>query len=176
MVEDVGAIVVGAGPSGLAVGACLRERRIPFVLLDQAEAVGASWRRHYDRLHLHTVKQLSGLPGMPWPENAPLYPSRAAFVAPSLFQSWNVYTRLVSRVDALPLMISWTTTNPIFTTPNQSSANPRKPPFSTLSSTSRHTRPQRPGSWELEGPNSQLSFLGCGFGHFGTGGLNMGLG
>ncbi|AKT43097.1 flavin-containing monooxygenase [Chondromyces crocatus] len=81
MVEEVGAIVVGAGPSGLAVGACLRERRIPFVLLDQAEAVGASWRRHYDRLHLHTVKQLSGLPGMPWPENAPLYPSRAQMVS-----------------------------------------------------------------------------------------------
>lgn len=73
---DVVVIVVGAGPSGLAVGACLRERGIPFTILEQAGSVGSSWRRHYDRLHLHTIKQLSALPRMPWPASTPMYPSR----------------------------------------------------------------------------------------------------
>ena len=73
-------IILGAGPSGLAVGACLRGRGVPFTILEQADSVGSRWRRHYERLHLHTVKQLSSLPGQPWPDEVPLYPSRAEVV------------------------------------------------------------------------------------------------
>ena len=57
------AIVIGAGPGGLAVGAMLRRRGVDHVVVDRADAVGASWRNHYDRLHLHTVRWLSHLPG-----------------------------------------------------------------------------------------------------------------
>ena len=32
-----------------------------------ATRVGSSWRGHYDRLHLHTPRELSGLPGLPIP-------------------------------------------------------------------------------------------------------------
>jgi putative flavoprotein involved in K+ transport len=32
-------------------------------VLERADHVGASWRTHYDRLHLHTVRWLSNLPG-----------------------------------------------------------------------------------------------------------------
>ena len=60
-------LIVGAGPAGLAVGAMLRRRGADVVLLDAAERIGDSWRRHYDRLRLHTVRWLSGLPGMPIP-------------------------------------------------------------------------------------------------------------
>jgi cation diffusion facilitator CzcD-associated flavoprotein CzcO len=74
-------IIVGAGPSGLATGACLRARGARFVMLEQADAVGATWRRHYERLHLHTVARFSALPRMPWPERTGLYPSRAQVVA-----------------------------------------------------------------------------------------------
>ncbi|HSO00574.1 MAG TPA: NAD(P)/FAD-dependent oxidoreductase [Candidatus Nanopelagicales bacterium] len=80
MAEETDVVVVGAGPSGLAVGACLRERGIGFEILEQADAVGASWRRHYERLHLHTVKYFSALPGLRWPEGTPMYPSRAQMV------------------------------------------------------------------------------------------------
>jgi cation diffusion facilitator CzcD-associated flavoprotein CzcO len=80
MREETEVVVIGAGPAGLATGACLRERGIPFTILEQAGAVGASWRRHYERLHLHTVKQFSALPGMPWPASVPRYPSRAQMV------------------------------------------------------------------------------------------------
>lgn len=63
-------IVVGAGPGGLAVAAELGRRGVPAVVLERADAVGASWRRHYDRLHLHTTRRLSGLPGLPIPRSA----------------------------------------------------------------------------------------------------------
>ena len=39
------------------------------------------WRNHYDRLHLHTVKQQSQLPGLPFAKELPRYVSRADFVA-----------------------------------------------------------------------------------------------
>jgi putative flavoprotein involved in K+ transport len=57
-------IVIGAGPAGLAAAASLQRERIETVVLEQA-SVGSSWRNHYDRLHLHTVRWLSGLPGLP---------------------------------------------------------------------------------------------------------------
>jgi cation diffusion facilitator CzcD-associated flavoprotein CzcO len=47
-------IVIGAGPAGLAVGACLSRTNIPYTILDRGQNVAATWRRHYDRLHLHT--------------------------------------------------------------------------------------------------------------------------
>lgn len=63
-----GAVVLGAGPAGLATAAELGRRGVDALVIDRAEAVGASWRAHYDRLHLHTVRWLSGLPGLPMPK------------------------------------------------------------------------------------------------------------
>ncbi|NEB04916.1 NAD(P)/FAD-dependent oxidoreductase [Streptomyces sp. SID13726] len=59
--------VIGGGPAGLAVAYALRARGIRAVVLEKADRVGASWRRHYDRLHLHTTRRLSALPGLPMP-------------------------------------------------------------------------------------------------------------
>jgi cation diffusion facilitator CzcD-associated flavoprotein CzcO len=81
MREESEVVIVGAGPSGLSVGACLRARGVPFVMLEREQDVGPAWRRHYDRLHLHTVQKYSSLPMMPWPDGTPTYPSRAEFVA-----------------------------------------------------------------------------------------------
>jgi indole-3-pyruvate monooxygenase len=75
-VEEVATVIVGAGPAGLAVGACLRRAGLPFVMLDHADALGASWRGRYRRLHLHTAKQYSALPYLPFPAEHPRYPSR----------------------------------------------------------------------------------------------------
>ncbi len=69
-------VVLGAGPSGLAVAACLKRRGLEFVQIDRAETVGSSWHGHYRRLHLHTVKGHSALPGLPFPARCPTYPSR----------------------------------------------------------------------------------------------------
>ncbi|MDI3289105.1 NAD(P)/FAD-dependent oxidoreductase [Polyangium sp. 15x6] len=81
MREETEVIVVGAGPSGLSVGACLRSRGISFEILERSGEVGSSWRNHYERLHLHTVQRFSALPGMPWPAGTPTYPSRAQMVS-----------------------------------------------------------------------------------------------
>lgn len=70
------AIIIGAGPAGLAVAACLSRSNVPFTILEREDCVGASWRKHYDRLHLHTSKGTSALPFLPFPQDYPTYPSR----------------------------------------------------------------------------------------------------
>jgi putative flavoprotein involved in K+ transport len=59
-------VVIGAGPAGLATAGALRHYGIGAVVLER-DAIGASWRKHYDRLHLHTVRWLSHLPGYKMP-------------------------------------------------------------------------------------------------------------
>jgi hypothetical protein len=76
--EDI--LVVGAGPAGLATSACLRREGLPHVVLEREGEVASAWRRHYDRLHLHTTKTYSALPMMPWPRSAPRYPAREQVV------------------------------------------------------------------------------------------------
>ncbi|WP_020137679.1 flavin-containing monooxygenase [Streptomyces sp. 351MFTsu5.1] len=68
--------VVGGGPAGLSVAYALRARGIRAVVLERSEHVGASWRRHYDRLHLHTTRRLSALPGLPMPRRFGRWVSR----------------------------------------------------------------------------------------------------
>src|SRR3954449_13100485 len=64
--EKCEVVVIGAGPAGLATAGALRHYGIGAVVLERDD-VGASWRRHYDRLHLHTVRWLSHLPGYKMP-------------------------------------------------------------------------------------------------------------
>jgi putative flavoprotein involved in K+ transport len=70
--------VIGGGPAGLAAAAELRRRGMHPVILERGEQVGTSWRAGYDRLHLHTVRGLSGLPGYAIPRDAGRWPSRDA--------------------------------------------------------------------------------------------------
>ncbi|KAG2641671.1 probable indole-3-pyruvate monooxygenase YUCCA9 isoform X2 [Panicum virgatum] len=76
-----GPIVVGAGPAGLSVAACLRARGVPSVVLDRADCVASLWqRRTYDRLRLHLPRHFCELPGMPFPDHYPEYPTKRQFV------------------------------------------------------------------------------------------------
>ena len=68
--------VLGAGPAGLSVAAELRRRGVDPLVVDRADSVGASWRGHYDRLHLHTARQLSQLPGLRMPRRYGRYVAR----------------------------------------------------------------------------------------------------
>src|SRR5215475_3812491 len=81
MLERTEVTVIGAGPAGLAVGACLRKAGVNFIILERGEQVACSWHRHYERLHLHTVKQLSSLPHFPFPADYPRYVSRTLMIA-----------------------------------------------------------------------------------------------
>ncbi|MHA4735141.1 flavin-containing monooxygenase [Ensifer adhaerens] len=78
---DTHVVIVGAGPAGLAVGACLRRAGLDFVILEMAYEIAPAWRRHYRRLHLHTVKAFSALPHMPFPKDYPRYVPREKMVA-----------------------------------------------------------------------------------------------
>lgn len=74
-------IIIGAGAAGLATAAHLKKAGIPNIILEQSTHVGATWRKHYDRLHLHTDKKNSQLPYLPMPREYPRYPSRDQVVA-----------------------------------------------------------------------------------------------
>jgi putative flavoprotein involved in K+ transport len=58
----------------------LRRRGVQPVLLEKSERVGETWRRHYDRLHLHTVRWMSDLPGHRMPRRHGRWVSRDSFV------------------------------------------------------------------------------------------------
>ncbi|HEX6308684.1 MAG TPA: NAD(P)-binding domain-containing protein [Longimicrobiales bacterium] len=78
MVEP--AVIIGAGPAGLAAAHALRRRGRRFRLLERGDRPGHSWSRLYDSLTLHTGKHLSALPGMRFPRSTPLFPSRDDFL------------------------------------------------------------------------------------------------
>ena len=81
MTNHVEAIVVGAGPAGLASAKCLNDVGVSALVLEKEQSVGSVWRKHYDRLHLHTPRNLSALPGLAIPRAAGNYPTRDDVVA-----------------------------------------------------------------------------------------------
>ncbi len=74
--ENINTLIIGAGPAGLAVGGRLRKRGLDFEIIEKSDKIAYSWHHHYDRLCLHTVKQLSHLPHLPFPEDYDLYVPR----------------------------------------------------------------------------------------------------
>lgn len=80
-VPDSTVMIVGGGASGLSAAAALARRGVEAVVLEQDAAVGGTWARRYDRLHLHTVRGFSGLAHFPIPRRFPRYLSRDDVVA-----------------------------------------------------------------------------------------------
>ena len=107
---NVETIIVGAGPAGLACAASLRQRQRSCLVLEQAGDVGASWRRHYDRLHLHTHRKHSGLPGFPMPDSYPRYPSRLQVVEylEAYAKHYSIDLAFGKRVENIRFDDSWT--------------------------------------------------------------------
>jgi putative flavoprotein involved in K+ transport len=69
-------IVIGAGAAGLAAAAELHRARVPFVVLERADVVGAAWRDRYDRLRLNSSRPTSKLPAARYPRGTGMFPSR----------------------------------------------------------------------------------------------------
>ena len=67
--------MIGGGASGLATAAMLGRAGERAVVLERGE-VGDVWATRYDRLQLHTVRWLSGLPGYRIPRAFGKWPSR----------------------------------------------------------------------------------------------------
>jgi len=73
-------VIVGGGAAGLSTAAALGQRGIEAVVLEQDAAIGGTWARRYDRLHLHTIRRYSGLAHFPIPDRYPTYLSRDELV------------------------------------------------------------------------------------------------
>ena len=80
MEESFPAVIIGAGPAGLATSYALTQRAVKHVVLERGDRVAQSWANSYDSLTLHTGKHMSALPGMRIPRAAPLFVPRAEFV------------------------------------------------------------------------------------------------
>uniref|UniRef100_A0A0D9VPV3 Flavin-containing monooxygenase n=1 Tax=Leersia perrieri TaxID=77586 RepID=A0A0D9VPV3_9ORYZ len=76
-----GPIIVGAGPSGLAVAATLRQHGVPFTILERSGGVADLWANcTYDRLRLHLPKLFCELPHVAFPPDFPTYPTKHQFL------------------------------------------------------------------------------------------------
>ncbi|WMV37408.1 hypothetical protein MTR67_030793 [Solanum verrucosum] len=79
--EEVEVIVVGAGPSGIAVSACLNKLDIKNVVLEKEDCCAYLWKKKtYDRLHLHLSKEFCSLPFMPHATSSPKYLPKDEFI------------------------------------------------------------------------------------------------
>lgn len=79
--EEVVAVIVGAGPSGLATSACLTNLSIPNLVLEREDCHASLWKkRTYDRLTIHLAKEFCSLPLMPHPLTCPTFMSKNDFV------------------------------------------------------------------------------------------------
>jgi indole-3-pyruvate monooxygenase len=74
--NETDVLVIGASAAGLATAAQLQRHGLRFEVLEAADVVAQPWRKRYDRLHLHTPRSASGLPGLAMPGDWPRYPSR----------------------------------------------------------------------------------------------------
>jgi putative flavoprotein involved in K+ transport len=69
-------VIVGAGQAGLAAAYYLKKTDKDFILLDEGEQIGDSWRRRWDSLRLFTPSQHDGLPGLPFPAHRGTLPTK----------------------------------------------------------------------------------------------------
>ncbi|XP_071690738.1 probable indole-3-pyruvate monooxygenase YUCCA4 [Rutidosis leptorrhynchoides] len=77
-----GPVIVGAGPSGIAVAACLKENGVPSIVLERSNCIASLWQhKTYDRLKLHLPKQFCELPLFGYPKKFPKYPTKKEFVS-----------------------------------------------------------------------------------------------
>lgn len=69
-------IVIGGGQSGLAISYFLKRMNYQFIILDENEHIGDSWRKRWDSLHLFTPAQYDGLPGTKFPMQKNGFPGK----------------------------------------------------------------------------------------------------
>jgi putative flavoprotein involved in K+ transport len=58
------------------MGYFLRQKGIPFVILERADSIGPAWRERWDSLTLFTPRRYSALPGLQFPGDPDGYPTR----------------------------------------------------------------------------------------------------
>jgi putative flavoprotein involved in K+ transport len=101
--DGAGTLIVGAGQTGLAMGYKLRERGLPFQIVDGADEIGATWRNRWDSLRLFTAAQYDSLPGMHFPAARDTYPGKdeVADFLQAYATKFELPVRLNARVTSL---------------------------------------------------------------------------
>ncbi|PIA47711.1 hypothetical protein AQUCO_01400361v1 [Aquilegia coerulea] len=80
--KEVQVVIVGAGPSGIATSACLKNFSISNIILEREDCCASLWKKKvYDRLKLHLAKEFCHLPHMSLPSDAPVYVPKDQFVS-----------------------------------------------------------------------------------------------
>jgi putative flavoprotein involved in K+ transport len=67
------AVIIGGGQAGIALGARLRQLRVPTIILERNERAGDSWRKRYKSLCLHDPVWYDHLPYIDFPNNWPVF-------------------------------------------------------------------------------------------------------
>ncbi|WMV37476.1 hypothetical protein MTR67_030861 [Solanum verrucosum] len=72
--EEIDIIVVGAGPSGIAVSAWLNKLGKNNVVLEKQDCCAYLWKKKiFDRLHLYLSKDFCSFPFLPHANSSPMY-------------------------------------------------------------------------------------------------------
>ena len=66
-------VIVGGGQGGIALGARLRQLRVPTIIVERKARPGDSWRSRYKSLCLHDPVWYDHLPYIKFPENWPVF-------------------------------------------------------------------------------------------------------
>lgn len=74
--KHVDTVVIGGGQAGLTAGYYLSRHGRSFVILDENERVGDSWRKRWDSLRLFTPATFSHLPGRKLPHSNWEFPTK----------------------------------------------------------------------------------------------------
>ena len=98
-----GVVVIGAGQAGLTIGYFLAQQGRRFVILDEADSIGAAWRTRWESLTLFTPRRYSGLLGLPFPGDPEDYPIRDEVIAylEQYAKTFDLPIKLNSRVRRL---------------------------------------------------------------------------
>ncbi|WP_088101975.1 flavin-containing monooxygenase [Halalkalibacter urbisdiaboli] len=74
--EYYDAVIIGAGQAGIAMGYYLKKEGISFIVCDENERIGDSWRKRYDSLVLFTPRRYSCLPELRMNGSADGFPTK----------------------------------------------------------------------------------------------------
>jgi putative flavoprotein involved in K+ transport len=96
-------IVIGGGQAGLATGYYLSKAGVRFLILDDSERVGDSWRKRWDSLRLFTPCKYSSLPGLAFPAPEHSFPTKDEMgdYLEQYARHFELPVKLAARVDAL---------------------------------------------------------------------------
>ena len=98
---DEHVVIVGAGPAGLAAAWAIRRAGHDPLVVEQADAVAASWRGRHDHLRLNTHRAFSHQPGARIPRRCGPYPARDDYAAYLQEYAAGMRLRLGTRVHRI---------------------------------------------------------------------------